>query len=108
MRERDSSYLGLIHRMSIQNRKAVESSEVCGCFCCITEFPSVDVNEWTDDDQTAICPACDIDSVLPGCIVTINEKLLEQMCERWFCTVVDPETAKEIDVSVLGHQSKEE
>ena len=38
------------------------------------------------EGQTALCPHCGIDSVLPDVTYgfTLNKKLLSAMCERWF------------------------
>jgi hypothetical protein len=38
---------------------------ICGCYYCLATFPSGDIHEWRDDSQTAVCPRCGIDSVLP-------------------------------------------
>lgn len=48
-----------------------------------------EVKEWTDNGLTAMCPKCDIDSVLPDDgTLTLNE--LIAMHHRWFCTVSNP------------------
>lgn len=36
-----------------------------GCFYCITIYGSSEIKEWIDGGQTALCPHCGIDSVLP-------------------------------------------
>jgi hypothetical protein len=70
---------------SIRNRKAVLGAQSCGCYFCRSTFRSADVTEWTDDGETAICPHCAIDSVLPG---VINPELLSAGHERWFGTAL--------------------
>lgn len=72
------------HKLSIRNRTILESGHLCGCFSCITVFPVSAIKEWTDDGQTAICPRCGIDSILPE-TVDISKANLTRMCERWFC-----------------------
>jgi hypothetical protein len=52
------------HKHSSYNRREIEGSAMCGCFFCRQTFPSTEVDEWTDDDDTALCPRCGIDSVL--------------------------------------------
>ncbi len=105
---KDTSYLKLLHGLSIAHRDAVLGSEICGCFFCIREFPSADITDWTDNGRTALCPNCDIDSVLPGSIVHIDTKMLAQMNERWFCEPVDSETAAAIDAAVQTRPAPKE
>jgi hypothetical protein len=38
---------------------------VAGCFYCVTVFDVQEIDEWIDGGQTALCPHCGIDSVLP-------------------------------------------
>ena len=71
------------HKLSIYNRKILESVHLCGCFSCIRVFPVTAIKEWTDKGQTALCPNCTIDSILPE-TVDISKASLTRMCERWF------------------------
>lgn len=57
------------HKHSSLHRAEVLASELCGCFYCLATYPSSEIEEWTDEDrvgigQTALCPRCDIDSVI--------------------------------------------
>jgi hypothetical protein len=36
----------------------------CGCFYCKSIFAPSKIVEWVDDDDTALCPFCGIDSVI--------------------------------------------
>lgn len=89
-RPRDDTRLGLIHRLSAHHRAAVLESERCGCFFCLRTFAPSAIANWADGGRTANCPYCDIDAVLPGSVVPIDDALLSAMCERWFCTPVEP------------------
>lgn len=40
------------------NRKEIELSKSCCCISCRNFFPPSEVKDYTDDDQTAICPYC--------------------------------------------------
>jgi hypothetical protein len=53
-----------IARLSFRNRARVAIAARCGCFYCEAVFPSPEVGKWVDDEQTALCPRCGIDSVL--------------------------------------------
>jgi hypothetical protein len=52
------------HRDSSRHRAAVRASTLCGCFHCGETFPPAEVEDWTDDDQTALCPRCGVAAVL--------------------------------------------
>ncbi|RZJ42474.1 MAG: cytoplasmic protein [Brevundimonas sp.] len=68
------------------HRKQVEQSSLCGCFYCETNFEPARVEEWTDDDDTALCPNCGIDSVIgdaSGVAVT-DADFIRRMHNYWF------------------------
>jgi len=79
------------HKLSIRHRKEVLSSEVCGCFCCVRAFPPLKIEEWTDKQQTALCPRCGIDSVIGDKSHPIDRLFLKQMCKYWFGRIPDNE-----------------
>jgi hypothetical protein len=74
-----------LHKQSIRHRAQVKASAECGCFYCLEIFQPATIDEWTDDGETALCPKCGIDSVLPSGIAgyPITRALLEQMYARW-------------------------
>jgi len=52
------------HEWSSYHRETLRGSDVCGCSYCLELFPPSDIEDWTDDDDTALCPKCGIDSVI--------------------------------------------
>lgn len=50
---------------SIRNKKNIESSLICGCYFCVSIFNSKDIKDWADEGETAICPLCGIDAIVP-------------------------------------------
>jgi hypothetical protein len=76
------------HKFSIRNRKHVEESEVCGCFYCLAIFAPAEIEDWTDEDDeqdTALCPRCGIDSVIgSSCGAPITPEFLGAMNMKWF------------------------
>ena len=46
------------------NKEKLQHSTKCGCFHCKKIFDPAEINKWTDDGNTAICPYCGIDSVI--------------------------------------------
>ena len=74
-----------ILQLSIQNRiLGVERSQQCGCFCCGAVFPANIVVDYVDDNRTALCPRCNIDSVLPDAWIELSRELLVEVGKRWF------------------------
>lgn len=70
------------HRKSLSNMTKMDSSGQCACFHCLERYPFSAITEVVDDRDglTAVCPKCDIDSVLPD----VPQDLLEAMHDRWF------------------------
>lgn len=78
-------YQELAHKISSHNRQQIAQSEVCGCFYCLAIFGPSDIEEWVDNDDTALCPKCGIDSVLGSASgFPIKKEFLQRMKMRWF------------------------
>jgi hypothetical protein len=71
------------HRESSRHRKLVEGSNRVGCFYCCTMFNPNEIKEWVDDNDTALCPYCGIDSVLHDS-EKLNGAFLMEMRKEWF------------------------
>lgn len=52
------------HICSSNHRPQIEASTKCGCFYCQRIFQPTTIEDWTDDDTTALCPFCGMDAVL--------------------------------------------
>ncbi len=63
------------------NRSKIDDNTPCGCYYCLETFNGSDIEEWVDKDITALCPRCNIDSVIPN---VINSEALVAAHERWF------------------------
>ena len=73
------------HERSINHRTEIEASAVCGCFYCKSTFSPREIDDWIDDEQTAICPHCGIDSVIGDKSgFPITRKFLTEMNRRFF------------------------
>ena len=78
-----------LHVLSFENEELVKKSNTCGCFYCGRIFNSTEVIDWCEDTnaRTAICPYCNIDSVLQEShdgSYDLNKDLLFEMNQRWF------------------------
>lgn len=71
-------------KYSRRNREAVSNSDVCSCYFCLGSFSTSDISDWADDGDTAICPHCDVDAILPG---LIGKELLIAAKVRFFTKV---------------------
>lgn len=73
------------HAFSIRHRESVINSQRCGCFYCLAIFPPDEIQEWTDDGETAMCPECGIDSVIGSDSgYPITPTFLAKMQSHWF------------------------
>lgn len=77
-------------KAAYNNRETIGKATVCGCYYCLQEFPPQDVNEWTSDDS-ALCPRCGIDSVIPDTSgLPLDRASLQAMHARWFGAHIKP------------------
>lgn len=78
------------HKHSSNHLAEVTTSDLCGCFYCCAIFKPDEIKEWIDlietgIGQTAMCPYCQIDSVIgsnSGYPITVE--FLTQMHRYWF------------------------
>ena len=73
------------HERSSLHHDEVVASDTCGCFHCLAIFPPSSIDEWTDDDETALCPRCGIDAVIGSASgYPITREFLREMKSAWF------------------------
>jgi hypothetical protein len=73
------------HKCSFYNRSTLRKSNLCGCFYCLEVFSSNEIQDWTDDGDTALCPKCGIDSVIGSVSgFPIQREFLSKMHDHWF------------------------
>lgn len=53
-----------LHKCATENRQELEKTDKCGCFYCKHIYNPQEIKEWCDNQQTAICPYCGVDSVI--------------------------------------------
>lgn len=74
-----------LHVYSSNNKKLINSSNKCYCFYCKNTINKEDIKKYIDDDKTAMCPKCDIDSIIPDSIEEkIDDKIISAMHDYWF------------------------
>lgn len=86
MTEKD---LKIAHKHSIFNENEILASDYCGCFFCEKIFEPKEIKifmkEKNNDIKTALCPYCNIDSVIGSqSKFDINPELLKEMHNYFF------------------------
>jgi hypothetical protein len=75
------------HDHCSRHRAELDASDLCGCFHCRRTFGREQIEEGTDDDDTALCPLCGIDAVLGSASgYEISAQFLTEMHAAWFGT----------------------
>ena len=70
--------------MSSNHKELLMKEDVCGCFYCVSIFIPKLITDWIEDqnDLTAICPYCGIDSIIPNhSDYQLKKELLKEMRE---------------------------
>jgi hypothetical protein len=79
------------HRHSSKHRDEIAASPVCGCFYCHAVFGPERIERWlAEGSGTALCPNCDIDSVIGSAsgFPVDDPAFLSAMHAHWFERVV--------------------
>ncbi|AQY51444.1 hypothetical protein PWEIH_14676 [Listeria weihenstephanensis FSL R9-0317] len=75
----------MIDDYCIGNKLLLATSKRCGCFHCLQIFDPREITMWLDAEDTAICPFCSIDAVLPELDeLPISVDFLTELHQEWF------------------------
>ena len=56
----------MVPKFAMHNRELISNVSECSCYYCLKTFGSSEIKEWTDkNDDTALCPYCSVDAVIP-------------------------------------------
>lgn len=73
-------------KLAMHNKAKLEKVSECVCYYCYKVFSPSEIKEWVDKSlDTAICPHCSVDAVLP--VYEEGEKdivFLTKVHEYWF------------------------
>lgn len=79
------SQLERLHAYSSYNKELVGLADKCYCFYCKESMASGEIVDYADEGQTAICPKCGIDSIIPDSIPEpLDEDIISEMNAYWF------------------------
>ena len=74
-----------LHAYSVNNRRLIDVSNRCYCFYCKQSMYRGEIERYIDNGQTAICPRCQIDAIIPDSIEeAVDENIIAEMHEYWF------------------------
>ena len=72
-------------KFSIYNMEELKKCEKAACYYCISIFYSSEIHDTADGDNTALCPNCSIDSVLPeSAPYNFDKETLQELHKYWF------------------------
>ena len=72
------------HSHCHRNKSEIGRSANCGCFYCTQIFKVTEITDWTGD-KSALCPYCNIDSVIGDASkLPITKEFLSKMQKEWF------------------------
>jgi hypothetical protein len=63
--------------ISLKNKYLLKKNDYAACYFCLKVFQVNKITEWVDRDLTALCPFCNIDSVIPYDLNNHEDLLLE-------------------------------
>lgn len=70
---------------TMYNKDELAHSEKCGCVYCGSIFNPNEITKWTDENNTAICPYCGVDSVIADSDdIDLNHEFLEELHREYF------------------------
>lgn len=74
-----------LHAYCTNNLELIEKSDKCYCFHCKKMMDSNEITRYLDKENTALCPYCGIDAIIPDCVdEEINDGLINDMHNYWF------------------------
>ena len=74
-----------LHAYCMGNRELIARANRCYCFYCKAEMDKSEIVDYLEQENTAICPKCGVDAILPDSVrEPINKTLLTQLHDYWF------------------------
>lgn len=69
--------------LALHNKNRLIKAVRCGCFGCFKIFNVDEIKEYTDNDDTALCPYCTVDCVVED-DGNLTEEFLQKANKYWF------------------------
>ena len=105
MEEREEDKLRDAYIGTMRNREELEQSKTCVCLSCRRFFGPEEIEAYTDNDETGICPYCGVDALLGNAsevkmedLVALNKKYFNyDMDEVDYSAYLDDDDDNEAD-----------
>lgn len=55
-------------QLAMRNKNSLILHKESGCFHCLNNFETKLIKDYTDQGETALCPKCGTDAVVPGVV----------------------------------------
>ncbi len=94
-----------LNSQTFENRSILEEVKDCVCVNCLKEFKVDEVADWLDDEQTAACPHCFVDAVLPK-TETLTKEKLKELHYLWFTPIFHNENDGETPAEANSTEEK--
>lgn len=70
-----------LHSQTRYNSTKLSKKLIGSCCNCGSKVAVSEIVDWCDSGNTAICPICDVDSIIPG---NINLKIINEISLMYF------------------------
>ena len=87
----------MFSELSFNNRGNLSVSGMASCYQCLRVVKVSDISEYVDNGKTALCPHCDIDSLVAG---VIDAALLRKAHEHFFCRIATKEELEAVEKAI--------
>lgn len=72
-------------KYATNNKQPLSEGGLAGCYYCLNIYPANEVVDFIEQEKTALCPKCGIDSVLPETSgYPLNKIVLQELRNFWF------------------------
>lgn len=76
------------HTLTFENKEILTKSNKCGCIYCLEIFSFKELDQdliWIDNENTALCPYCMVDVVIPESeAYPLTKEFLQKAHDYWF------------------------
>jgi hypothetical protein len=63
--------------LSYKAKASIHKARCASCYYCRKRFLASAIREWVDEGETALCPHCGTDSVVPG-------RISHRRLQKWY------------------------
>jgi DNA-directed RNA polymerase subunit RPC12/RpoP len=76
-------HLNAMMQLTTNNKDLLRLAGTGVCCGCGTHVDADSITSWIDENDTAVCPHCGVDALIPDCTAT----LVAALHDHWFVTI---------------------